>query len=247
GDGTTTATVLAQALISAGLQNVAAGANPIQLKKGIEKGVEAVVEAIKAQSITIAGERQKIEQVASISAADPDIGKTVADAMEKVGKDGVITVEESKGLETELELVEGMQFDKGYISPYMVTNAQRMEASLEQPYILITDKKISAIADLLPILEKVVQSGKPLLVVAEDVEGEALATLIVNKLRGTFNAVACKAPGFGDRRKAMLQDIAILTGGQVISEEVGLKLDTAQLSSLGKARRVTVTKDDTTS
>ncbi len=245
GDGTTTATVLAQALISAGLQNVAAGANPIQLKKGIDKGVEAVVAAIKAQSISIT-EREKIAQVASISAADPTIGETVADAMEKVGKDGVITVEESKGLETELELVEGMQFDKGYISPYMVTNAQRMEAVLEDPYILITDKKISAIADLLPILEKVVQSGKPLLVIAEDIEGEALATLIVNKLRGTFNAVGVKAPGFGDRRKAMLQDIAILTGGQVISEEVGLKLDTAQLSSLGRARSVNVTKDDTT-
>jgi chaperonin GroEL len=245
GDGTTTATVLAQALITAGLQNVAAGANPIQLKKGIEKAVEAVVAAIKAQSISIT-EREKIAQVASISAADPTIGETVADAMEKVGKDGVITVEESKGLETELELVEGMQFDKGYISAYMVTNAQRMEAVLEDPYILITDKKISAIADLLPILEKVVQSGKPLLVIAEDVEGEALATLIVNKLRGTFNAVAVKAPGFGDRRKAMLQDIAILTGGQVISEEVGLKLDNAQLSSLGRARSVTIVKDDTT-
>ena len=194
GDGTTTATVLAQALIAAGLQNVAAGANPIQLKKGIELGVEAIVKAIKEQSIPIS-EREKIAQVASISAADPTIGEIVADAMEKVGKDGVITVEESKGLETELELVEGMQFDKGYISAYMVTNAQRMEAVLEDPYILITDKKISAIADLLPILEKVVQSGKPLLVIAEDVEGEALATLIVNKLRGTFNAVAVKAPG----------------------------------------------------
>jgi chaperonin GroEL len=245
GDGTTTATVLAQALITAGLQNVAAGANPIQLKKGIEKAVDAVTESIKSQSISIT-EREKIAQVASISAADPSIGETVADAMEKVGKDGVITVEESKGLETELELVEGMQFDKGYISAYMVTNAQRMEAVLEDPYILITDKKISAIADLLPILEKVVQSGKPLLVIAEDVEGEALATLIVNKLRGTFNAVAVKAPGFGDRRKAMLQDIAILTGGQVISEEVGLKLDSAQLSSLGRARSVSITKDDTT-
>jgi chaperonin GroEL len=245
GDGTTTATVLAQALITAGLQNVAAGANPIQLKRGIEKGVEAVVGAIKEQSTPIT-EREKIAQVASISAADPTIGETVADAMEKVGKDGVITVEESKGLETELELVEGMQFDKGYISAYMVTNAQRMEAVLEDPYILITDKKISAIADLLPILEKVVQSGKPLLIIAEDVEGEALATLIVNKLRGTFNAVAVKAPGFGDRRKAMLQDIAILTGGQVISEEVGLKLDSAQLSSLGRARSVSITKDDTT-
>ena len=245
GDGTTTATVLAQALINAGLRNVAAGANPIQLKKGIELAVEAVVAAIKEQSVPIS-EREKIAQVAAISAADPAIGEIVADAMEKVGKDGVITVEESKGLETELELVEGMQFDKGYISPYMVTNAQRMEAVLEDPYILITDRKISAIADLLPILEKVVQSGKPLLVIAEDVEGEALATLIVNKLRGTFNAVAVKAPGFGDRRKAMLQDIAILTGAQVISEEVGLKLDSAQLTSLGRARRVTVTKDDTT-
>src|SRR4030081_1517305 len=227
------------------MRNVAAGANPIQLKKGIEKAVEAVVTAIKSQSISIT-EREKIAQVASISAADPTIGETVADAMEKVGKDGVITVEESKGLETELELVEGKQVDTGDISAYMVTNAQRMEAVLEDPYILITDKKISAIADLLPILEKVVQSGKPLLVIAEDVEGEALATLIVNKLRGTFNAVAVKAPGFGDRRKAMLQDIAILTGGQVISEEVGLKLDNAQLSSLGRARSVTITKDDTT-
>ncbi len=245
GDGTTTATVLAQALINAGLQNVAAGANPIQLKKGIELAVEAVVAAIKEQSVPIS-EREKIAQVAAISAADPAIGEIVADAMEKVGKDGVITVEESKGLETELELVEGMQFDKGYISPYMVTNAQRMEAVLEDPYILITDRKISAIADLLPILEKVVQSGKPLLVIAEDIEGEALATLIVNKLRGTFNAVAVKAPGFGDRRKAMLQDIGILTGAQVISEEVGLKLDSAQLTSLGRARRITVTKDDTT-
>ncbi len=245
GDGTTTATVLAQALISAGLQNVAAGANPIQLKKGIELAVEAVVAAIKEQSVPIS-DREKIAQVAAISAADPAIGEIVADAMEKVGKDGVITVEESKGLETELELVEGMQFDKGYISPYLVTNAQRMEAVLEDPYILITDKKISAIADLLPILEKVVQSGKPLLIISEDVEGEALATIIVNKLRGTFNAVAVKAPGFGDRRKAMLQDIAILTGAQVISEEVGLKLDSAQLTSLGRARRVTVTKDDTT-
>src|SRR6202049_3883726 len=245
GDGTTTATVLAQALIAAGLQNVASGTSRIQPKKGIEPGVEAILKAIKDQSIPIS-EREKIAQVASISAADPTIGETVADAMEKVGKDGVITVEESKGLETELELVEGMQFDKGYISAYMVTNAHHMEAVLEDPYILITDKKISAIADLLPILEKVVQSGKPLLVIAEDVEGEALATLIVNKLRGTFNAVAVKAPGFGDRRKAMLQDVAILTGGQVISEEVGLKLDSVQLSQLGRARRVTITKDDTT-
>ena len=245
GDGTTTATVLAAAMINEGLRNVAAGANPMLLKQGIEKAVEAVVEQLKKQSITIS-DREKIAQVASISAADPNIGEVVADAMEKVGKDGVITVEESKGLETELELVEGMQFDKGYISAYMVTNPQRMEAVLEDPYILITDKKISSIQDLLPILEKVVQSGKPLLIIAEDIEGEALATLIVNKLRGTFNAVAVKAPGFGDRRKAMLQDIAILTGGQVISEEVGLKLESAQLSHLGKARRVTVTKDNTT-
>jgi chaperonin GroEL len=245
GDGTTTATVLAAAIIGEGLRNVAAGANPMLLKQGIEKGVEAVVQEIKKQSVPIS-DRAKIAQVASISAADESIGEIVAEAMEKVGKDGVITVEESKGLETELELVEGMQFDKGYISAYMVTNPQRMEAVLEEPYILITDKKISAIQDLLPILEKVVQSGKPLLIIAEDVEGEALATLIVNKLRGTFNAVAVKAPGFGDRRKAMLQDIAILTGGQVISEEVGLKLETAQLSSLGTARRVTVTKDNTT-
>jgi chaperonin GroEL len=245
GDGTTTATVLAAAIINEGLKNVAAGANPMQLKHGIELAVEAVVGEIKKQSISIS-EREKIAQVASISAADTTIGEVVADAMEKVGKDGVITVEESKGLETELELVEGMQFDKGYISPYMVTNPQRMEAVLEEPYILVTDKKVSSIQDLLPILEKVVQSGKPLLIVAEDVEGEAQATLIVNKLRGTFTAVAVKAPGFGDRRKAMLQDIAILTGGQVIAEEVGLKLDSAQLSHLGKARRVNVTKDDTT-
>jgi chaperonin GroEL len=245
GDGTTTATVLAAAMIAEGMRNVAAGANPMLLKQGIEKGVEAVVENLKKQSITIS-DREKIAQVASISAADPQIGEVVAEAMEKVGKDGVITVEESKGLETELELVEGMQFDKGYISAYMVTNTQRMEAVLEDPYVLITDKKISSIQDLLPILEKVVQSSKPLLIIAEDIEGEALATLIVNKLRGTFNAVAVKAPGFGDRRKAMLQDIAILAGGQVISEEVGLKLDNAQLSHLGKARRVTITKDNTT-
>src|SRR5437899_1007419 len=245
GDGTTTATVLAAAIINEGLRNVAAGANPMLLKQGIEKAVEAVVEELKKQSVSIS-DRVKIAQVASISAADVKIGDVVADAMEKVGKDGIITVEESKGLETELELVEGMQFDKGYISPYMVTNTQRMEAVLEDPYVLITDKKISAIADLLPILEKVVQSGKPLLVIAEDVEGEAQATLIVNKLRGTFTAVAVKAPGFGDRRKAMLEDLSILTGGQVISEELGLKLDSVQLNQLGKARRVTITKDDTT-
>jgi chaperonin GroEL len=245
GDGTTTATVLAQALIEAGLRQVGTGANPILLKRGIDKGVAAVVEAIKAQSIPVT-EREKIAQVASISAADPAVGETVANAMEKVGKDGVITVEESKGLETELELVEGMQFDKGYISAYMVTNAQRMEAVLEEPYILITDRKISAIADVLPLLEKVVQMSKPLLIIAEDVEGEALATIIVNKLRGTFSAVAVKAPGFGDRRKAMLQDIAILTDGTVVSEEIGLKLDSTTLNQLGRARRVTITKDDTT-
>jgi chaperonin GroEL len=237
--------VLAQALIEAGLRQVGTGANPILLKRGIDKGVAAVVEAIKAQSLPVT-EREKIAQVASISAADPAVGETVANAMEKVGKDGVITVEESKGLETELELVEGMQFDKGYISAYMVTNAQRMEAVLEEPYILITDRKISAVADLLPILEKVVQMSKPLLIIAEDVEGEALATVIVNKLRGTFNAVAVKAPGFGDRRKAMLQDIAILTDGTVVSEEIGIKLDSATLNQLGRARRVTITKDDTT-
>jgi len=204
-----------------------------------------VVKAIKEQSVQIS-EREKIAQVATISAADPLIGEMVANAMEKVGKDGVITVEESKGIEDELKLVDGMQFDKGYISPYMVTDATRMEAVLEDPYILITEKKVSAVADLLPVLEKVVQSGKPLLIIAEDVEGEAQATIIVNKLRGTFTAVAVKAPGFGDRRKAMLQDIAILTGGQVISDELGLKLDSVQLNQLGKARRVTVTKDDTT-
>ena len=245
GDGTTTATVLAQAIITQGLRQVAHGSNPIQLKRGIEKGVAAIVDSIRSQSTPVET-RERIEQVATISAADPEIGKNVADAMEKVGKDGVITVEESKGLETELELVEGMQFDKGYISAYMVTNPQRMEAVLEDPFILVTDRKISAIADLLPILEKVVQLSKPLLIIAEDVEGEALATLIVNKLRGTFNAVAVKAPGFGDRRKAMLQDIAILTDAQVISEEVGLKLDSVQVNSLGRARRVSVTKDDTT-
>ncbi|HYS00831.1 MAG TPA: chaperonin GroEL [Candidatus Eisenbacteria bacterium] len=245
GDGTTTSVVLAAAIINEGLRNVAAGANPMLLKVGIQKAVDEAVKAIKEQSVQIS-EREKIAQVASISAADPAIGETVADAMEKVGKDGVITVEESKGITTELELVEGMQFDKGYVSAYMVTNPTRMEAVLEDPYILITEKKISAVADLLPVLEKVVQSGRPLLVIAEDVEGEALATLIVNKLRGTFTAVAVKAPGFGDRRKAMLQDIAILTGGQVISEELGLKLDSVQLNQLGRARSVKVTKDDTT-
>src|ERR1035437_6147646 len=245
GDGTTTATVLASAMIHEGLRHVTHGANPVQVKTGIKKAVDAVVDEIKKHSVSIS-EREKIAQVASISAADPAIGETVADAMEKVGKDGVITVEESKGIETELELVEGMQFDKGYVSPYMVTNAQAMEAVLEDPYILITDRKISAIADLLPVVEKIHQSGKPLLIVAEDVDSEALATLIVNKIRGIFTAVAVKAPGFGDRRKAMLQDISVLTGGAVISEELGLKLDSVQLDQLGRARRVKVTKDDTT-
>jgi len=245
GDGTTTSVVLAAAIIGDGLRNVTAGANPIALKAGIQRAVEEVVKAIKEQSVEIS-DREKIAQVATISSGDTRIGEMVANAIDKVGKDGVITVEESRGIEDELKLVDGMQFDKGYISPYMVTDATRMEAVLEDPYILITDKKISAIADLLPVLEKVVQSGKPLLVIAEDVEGEAQATLIVNKLRGTFTAVAVKAPGFGDRRKAMLEDLAILTGGQVISEELGLKLDSVQLNQLGKARRVTITKDDTT-
>ena len=245
GDGTTTSVVLAAAIIGDGLRNVTAGANPMLLKSGIQKAVDEVVKAIKEQSVQIS-DREKIAQVASISAADPAIGEKVADAMEKVGKDGVITVEESKGIEDELKLVDGMQFDKGYISAYMVTDTTRMEATIEDPYILITEKKISAVADLLPVLEKVVQSGRPLLIIAEDVEGEALATLIVNKLRGTFTAVAVKAPGFGDRRKAMLQDIAILTGGQVISEELGLKLDAVRLDQLGKARKVNITKDDTT-
>jgi len=245
GDGTTTSVVLAAAIIGEGLRNVTAGANPMLLKIGIQKAVDEVVKAIKEQSVQIS-DREKIAQVATISSGDPTIGDMVANAMEKVGKDGVITVEESRGIEDELKLVDGMQFDKGYISPYMVTDATRMEAVLEDPYILITDKKISAIADLLPVLEKVVQSGKPLLIIAEDVEGEAQATLIVNKLRGTFTAVAVKAPGFGDRRKAMLEDLSILTGGQVISEELGLQLDSVQLNQLGKARRVTITKDDTT-
>src|SRR5438309_2088018 len=245
GDGTTTSVVLAAAIIGEGLRNVTAGANPIALKVGIQKAVDEVVKAIKEQSVQIS-EREKIAQVATISAADPTIGEMIANAMAKVGKDGVITVEESKGIEDELKLVDGMQFDKGYISAYMVTDTTRMEATIEDPYILITEKKISAVADLLPVLEKVVQSGRPLLIIAEDVEGEALATLIVNKLRGTFTAVAVKAPGFGDRRKAMLQDIAILTGGQVISEELGLKLDAVRLDQLGKARKVNITKDDTT-
>jgi chaperonin GroEL len=246
GDGTTTATVLAQAMVREGLRNVAAGANPIGLKRGIEKAVKQVVEAIKSTSRDVEG-REQIAQVASISANnDPEIGEAIAEAMDKVGKDGVITVEESNTFGIELELVEGMRFDKGYISPYFVTDAERMEAVLEDPYILIANQKISSVKDLLPILEKVIQAGKPLLIVAEDVEGEALATLVVNKIRGTFRAAAVKAPGFGDRRKAMLADIAVLAGGQVISEEIGLKLESVTLDMLGTARKVVVTKDDTT-
>ncbi|HZU05529.1 MAG TPA: chaperonin GroEL [Chloroflexota bacterium] len=245
GDGTTTATVLAQAMVAEGFRNVAAGANPLQLKRGIERGVEAVVEELKKMAQPVQG-RTEIAQVAAISANDPEIGNLIAEVMEKVGKDGVITVEESKTLRFETEYVEGMQFDRGYISPYFITNPERMEAVIEDPYILITDKKISAIADILPVLERVLQVSKNLLIIAEDVEGEALATLVVNKLRGTLNVLAVKAPGFGDRRKAMLEDIAILTGGQVITEEAGRKLDSAQVSDLGRARRVVATKDETT-
>jgi len=245
GDGTTTATVLAQAIISEGLRNVAAGANPMALKRGIDKGVEAVVEELKRLSKPV-NTAEETAQVAAVSSQDEGIGKMIAEVMDKVGKDGVITVEESQGLRLEQDYVDGMQLDRGYISPYMVTNADRMESSLDSPYILITDKKISAIADILPVLEKLVQFGKNLVIIAEDVDGEALATLVVNKLRGTFNTLAIKAPGFGDRRKAMLEDIAILTGGQVISEEVGLKLENATVAMLGQARRVTSTKDNTT-
>jgi chaperonin GroEL len=245
GDGTTTATVLARAMVKGGMKNVAAGANPMALKRGIEKAVDAVVKSIEKQAKDVET-KEEIAQVASISAADPAIGDLIAEAIDKVGKDGVITVEESNTFGMELEFVEGMQFDKGYISPYFVTDQERMEASLEDPYILIVNKKISSVQDVLPLLEKVMQSGKPLAIIAEDIEGEALATLVVNKIRGTFNAVAVKAPGFGDRRKAMLQDIAVLTGGQVISEEVGLKLENATLDLLGSARKVVVTKDDTT-
>ena len=245
GDGTTTATILAQTMISEGFRNVAAGANPMQLKVGIEKAVEAVVDEIKRLSVPVKG-HEDVAHVAAISSQDQQIGNLIADAMDKVGKDGVITVEDNQAMATELEVVEGMQFDRGYVAAYMVTNPDRMEAVLEDPYILITDRKISAIQDLLPVLERVVQHGKPLLIVAEDVEGEALATLVVNKLRGTFTAVAVKAPGFGDRRKAMLEDMSILTGGQVISEDLGLKLDQTKIEQLGHARRVTVTKDDTT-
>jgi len=245
GDGTTTATVLAWAMVREGLRNVAAGANPMALKKGIEAAVEAAVEAIKSQAKEVE-EKTQIAQVAAISAADEEIGAMIAEAIDKVGKDGVITVEESQTFGMEMDLVEGMRFDKGYISPYFVTDPERMEAVLEDPYILLVGHKISAVRDLLPVLEKVMQTGRPLAVIAEDVEGEALATLVVNKIRGTFKSVAVKAPGFGERRKAMLQDMAILTGGQVISEEVGLKLENVTLDMLGRARKVVVTKDETT-
>ena len=246
GDGTTTATVLAQALVREGLRNVAAGANPMGVKKGMEKAVAAAVENLAGQSVQVDDSKDKIAQVASISAADTSIGETIANAIDKVGKDGVVTVEESNTFGMDLDFVEGMQFDKGYLSPYFVTDAERQEAVLDDPYILLNQGKISNVQDLLPVLEKVMQSGKPLLIIAEDIEGEALATLVVNKIRGTFNSVSVKAPGFGERRKAMLQDMAILTGGQVISEEVGLKLDSADMSLLGSARKVVVTKDDTT-
>ena len=245
GDGTTTATVLAQALVREGLRNVAAGANPMALKRGIEKAVEAVSNELRAMAKDVVTKEQ-IASTASISAADTSIGEMIAEAMDKVGKEGVITVEESNTFGLELELTEGMRFDKGYISPYFVSDPERMEAVLEDPYILIANSKISSIKDLLPLLEKVMQSGKPLAIIAEDVEGEALATLVVNKIRGTFRSVSVKAPGFGDRRKAMLQDIAILTGAQVISEEVGLKLESTTMDLLGHARKVVITKDETT-
>ncbi|AGE62433.1 chaperonin GroEL [Bacillus subtilis] len=245
GDGTTTATVLAQAMIREGLKNVTAGANPVGVRKGMEKAVAVAIENLKEISKPIEG-KESIAQVAAISAADEEVGSLIAEAMERVGNDGVITIEESKGFTTELEVVEGMQFDRGYASPYMVTDSDKMEAVLDNPYILITDKKITNIQEILPVLEQVVQQGKPLLLIAEDVEGEALATLVVNKLRGTFNAVAVKAPGFGDRRKAMLEDIAVLTGGEVITEDLGLDLKSTQIAQLGRASKVVVTKENTT-
>ncbi len=245
GDGTTTATVLAQAIVREGLKNVAAGANPMGLKRGIETAVQAVVEDLKSQSKEVSG-KEDIARVATISAREREIGDVIADAIEKVGKDGVVNVEEGQTFGLELEFTEGMQFDKGYLSPYMITDAERMEAVLDEPYILIANQKIGAVKDLLPILEQVIQAGRPLLIVAEDVEGEALATIVVNKLRGTFSAVAVKAPGFGDRRKRMLEDIATLTGGEVITEEMGLKLENTKLSQLGRARKVVVDKDSTT-
>src|ERR687890_168791 len=245
GDGTTTATVLAQQIVRDGLKNVTAGANPLGLKRGIEKAVEQVVDHIRDQAKEVSGKDQ-IARVATISAGDEEIGDVIADAIEKVGKDGVVNVEEGQTFGMDLEFTEGMQFDKGYISPYMVTDQERMEAVLEDPYILIANQKIGSVRDVLPVLEAVIQSGKPILIISEDVEGEALATLVVNKLRGTFTGVAVKAPGFGDRRKRMLEDIAILTGGEVITEEMGLKLENTQLSQLGRARRVVVAKDNTT-
>lgn len=245
GDGTTTATVLAQAIVRNGLKNVAAGANPLGLKRGIEKAVDQVVENIRGQAKEVSGKDQ-IARVAAISAGDDEIGDVIADAIEKVGKDGVVNVEEGQTFGMDLEFTEGMQFDKGYISPYFVTDQERMEATLEDPYILIANQKIGSVRDMLPVVEQVVQSGKPLLIIAEDVEGEALATLVVNKLRGTLNAAAVKAPGFGDRRKRMLEDIAILSGGEVITEEMGLKLENTQVQQLGRARRVVIAKDNTT-
>ena len=245
GDGTTTATVLAQAMINEGMKNLAAGANPIVLRKGMKKATDAAVESIKKMSSAVKG-REDIEKVASISSGDENVGKMIADAMEKVSKDGVITIEESKTMQTELDLVEGMQFDRGYISAYMCTDTEKMVANLEDPYILITDKKISNIQEILPLLEQIVKMGAKLLIIAEDVEGEALTTLIVNKLRGTFDVVAVKAPGYGDRRKAMLEDIAILTGGQVISPDLGLELKDATIAQLGRAKSVKVDKDNTT-
>lgn len=246
GDGTTTATLLAQAMVKEGLRNVAAGANPLLLKKGIEEAVDIVVDQIGQMSRDIATDKKKIAEVAAISAADDTIGHTIADAMDKVGKDGVITVEESNKFGIEIELVEGLQFDKGYLSPYMVTDAERMEAVLNDPYILIANQKIAAVGDLIPVLEKIQKSGKPLLIIAEDVEGEALATIVVNKLRGTLTVVAVKAPGFGDRRKAMMEDIAIVTNGEVISEEIGVKLENVTLDMLGSARQVKIDKENTT-
>ena len=245
GDGTTTATVLAQAIVREGLKNVAAGANPMGLKRGIEIAVNAIVENLKEQSKDVSG-REDIARIATVSSREREIGDVIADAIEKVGKDGVVNVEEGQTLGLELEFTEGMQFDKGYLSPYMITDPERMEAVLEDPYILVANQKIGAVKDLLPVLEQVIQSGKPLLIVAEDVEGESLATIVVNKLRGTFQAVAVKAPGFGDRRKRMLEDIAILSGGEVITEEMGLKLENTKLSQLGHARRVVIDKDSTT-
>ena len=245
GDGTTTATVLGQAIVREGLKNVAAGANPMGLKRGIEKTVDAVVENLKSQSIEVNG-KEDIARVATISSREREIGDVIADAIEKVGKDGVVNVEEGQTFGLDLEFTEGMQFDKGYLSPYMITDAERMEAVLEEPYVLIANQKIGAVKDILPVLEQVIQAGRPLLIVAEDVEGESLATIVVNKLRGTFSAVAVKAPGFGDRRKRMLEDIAILTGGEVITEELGLKLENTKLSQLGKARKIVIDKDTTT-